>query len=316
MSKSPGPLFPAAIAAAYPVLVIIHPVDIRLNPYSPASVARFLRANGIRPSRRLGQSFLTERGTNDRIVASSGLVPEEVCLEIGPGLGALTDILAEKCRGVVAVEVDHRLSDILSRRFAEAESVEIICADFLKLGLGDLLERIPAPVRVVANIPYSITTPVLEKLLEHKDRLTGIALLVQKEVAARVTAAPDSPDYSSLSIFCAYHAACKIAFHVNRHVFVPTPDVDSSLILLTPLKPDLLPPQESTFFRLLRAAFGQRRKTLQNALAVGMGIEKAEAAGLLKKADIGITLRAEELSVDDYKRLARTIADEGAFPSS
>jgi 16S rRNA (adenine1518-N6/adenine1519-N6)-dimethyltransferase len=283
-----------------------------LNPASPSSVRRFLSAAGIRPSRRLGQSFLVDQGTAARIVAASGLVAGETCLEIGPGLGALTDALAVAGARVTAVEVDHRLAAALKDRYRDNPSVTIVDGDILRVDLSEVADASSCPVRVVANIPYSITTPIIERLLEHKDRLSGITLLVQKEVAERITASPGSSDYSSLTVFCAYHCDVRLAFTVPRHLFLPSPDVDSALIVMTPQPARLREAVQALFFRALRAAFSQRRKKAANGLAAGMGMDKAVVQAALEQAAIPADARAEDISLEGYLRLAAALPETQA----
>lgn len=285
------------------------------NPYSPIWVRRFLRDECIRPSRRLGQNFLADRGAVSRIVASSGLQPEETALEVGPGLGALTTALSLACRRVVAVEVDSRLAETLQAQFEGNPAVQIIRADFLKMDLDHLLETIEGPVRVVANIPYSITSPIIEKLLGRRQRLSRVTLLVQKEVAERLTAAPGGRDYSSFTVFCALQAQVRVEYNVSRRLFVPEPEVDSSVITLTPL-PLTDAAGEQWTYQVVRAAFGERRKHLPNALANGLGISKEEASRAVEAAGFAAAARAEELSPADFMRLASALKGEGCSGSS
>lgn len=282
--------------------------EVPPSPFSPSAVRRFLMQRGIRPSRRLGQSFLVDQGTAAKIVAASGLTPGEPCLEIGPGLGALTGVLAAAGAGVTAVEVDRRLADALQETYGDRPGVRIVEGDFLAADMDELLAHASGPARVVANIPYSITTPIIEKLLACKQRLSGIALLVQKEFAERMAAAPGASAFSSLSVFCAYHCDVRLAFTVSRHLFYPAPEVDSALVLLTPLPPRLPPREEDAFFRALRAAFSQRRKKALNALSDGLGLSKVKISAALDGAGIGAEARAQHISLQQYLLLARRLA--------
>lgn len=277
------------------------------RPGSLAWVKRFLHDQQIYPSRKLGQNFLADSGVIGRIVAASGLGPEDVCLEIGPGLGSLTSALAITARRVVSVEVDYRLADAMRQMFASNPVVSVVEADFLKWDLAGFLAELESPVRVVANIPYSITTPIIEKLFQHKSQVINITLLVQKEVAARLVAKPGSSDYSSLSLFTAYHSECFSQFQVNRRVFYPVPDVDSTVVTLH-LKPSPLDAAaEQVFFRLLRAAFGQRRKVLPNAISAGMHLERDLISGVLEGQGISLKARGEELSLEQFMALATAL---------
>lgn len=282
----------------------------RLDPTNGTSVRRFLKAIEFRPSKRLGQNFLVDKRYLAGIVAASGLSPDEHCLEIGPGLGAMTGVLALNARSVIAVEIDHRLIEILRESFAHNPAVIIIGGDFLKLDLGELLDRVEGPVRVVANIPYSITSPLLEMLLKHKDRLSGIALLVQREVADRLRAPVGSSDYSSFTVFCQYHAEVNVALTIPRSAFVPTPNVDSSLIVLRPRQSPLDQRQEEALFKVVRAAFQQRRKMIANSLSDNLPHSKQVITAALESAGVAPSERAEDLTLDQYIRLSSNLPAE------
>jgi len=275
------------------------------RPYSPVWIKTALQRMGIRPSKRLGQNFLIDRGVIARIISASGLSQGETCLEIGPGLGALTGALALTAGKVIAVEVDSRLAGYLLEIYGTNQTVEIVHKDFLKADIRALLEYEPGKTRVIANIPYSITSPIIERLLSVKDRVSGITLLVQKEVAARLGASPGSDDYSSLTVYCAYHCRVTVLFDVPRHLFYPRPEVESSLVSLEPMPPRLEPDAEALFFRILRASFSQRRKRLANCLASGMNIPKAEAEKLVHGCGLPPDVRAEELSLDAFLSLTK-----------
>lgn len=285
-----------------------------VNAASRSSVRRFLASRGIRPSRRLGQNFLTDRGVAGRIVAVSGLQPGEGCLEIGAGLGMLTDALAAAGAEVTAIELDARLAEALSERMAGCANVRIVHGDFLKLDLRDLLSSIQQPVRVVANIPYSITTPIIERLLEHRTAISGIALLVQKEVAERVSASPGSRQYGSLSVFCQMFTEARVAFAVPRHLFYPEPEVESVLLLMTPRATGLTPEREDAALRLARAAFTQRRKRIVNPLSDLLGLPKEKVEDAMRRAGLDPARRAEELSVADFVRLADLLLPSASGP--
>lgn len=266
---------------------------------------------GGRPSRRLGQNFLTDRKVAQRIVAASGLQPGDSCLEIGSGLGMLTEALAAAGAQVTSVEVDGRLAEAVSRRMCALAAVRVLHADFLKLDLQTLLEEMRPPVRVVANIPYSITTPIIERLLEHRKAISAIALLVQKEVAERISAAPGSRQYGSLSVFCQMFTQVRVAFPVPRRVFYPEPEVDSSLLLLTPRETGLTAEREDAVLRLARAAFTQRRKRLPNPVSDVLGVPKETVEEAMRRAGIDPARRAEELGVQHFAVLADELLPAG-----
>lgn len=278
------------------------------EPLSASRVRALLEAHGVRPRKRWGQNFLIDRNALEKIVQTAGLQREDRALEIGPGLGALTVLLAERCAHVTAVEIDHLLEPILRQTLAGCRNVSLIFADFLELSLPSLLSEAfgDVPGVVVANIPYYITTPILEQLFENKARIRQIVLLVQQEFAERVVATAGSKAYSALTVFAQYHARAEIAARVSRRVFLPAPEVSSAILRLTPVLPGTLALRdEARFFQIVRAAFGQRRKTLLNALAGGqIGLDRAEAEALLRRAGISPERRGETLSPEEFARLS------------
>lgn len=281
-----------------------------MNPVSPASVREILRRRGIRPNRRRGQNFLVDANLMAKVVQAAELRPEEGVLEIGPGLGGLTRALAEQARRVLAVEVDQGLYQALAEETAaDLPNLQLLHADFLEVDLDRLVPEALGPGRhpVVANIPYSITSPVLVRLLEHRRLFDRIVLMVQKEVADRMSAAPGTPEYGSLTLFVHLFADIRRAAHVSRHAFVPSPDVDSAIIrldvLAAPRYPDVDPDR---YTPIVRAAFQQRRKTLLNALSsAALGWSRAQAQSLLEACAIDPVRRGETLTPDEFACLAR-----------
>ncbi len=278
------------------------------EPLSASRARALLEAHGVRPRKRWGQNFLIDRNVLEKIVQTAGLLPEDRALEIGPGLGALTALLAERCAHVTAVEIDRLLEPVLRQTLADCRNVSLIFADFLELSLPTLLSEAfgDSPGVVVANIPYYITTPILERLFENKARIRQIVLLVQQEFAERVAATPGSKEYSALTVFAQYHARAEITGRVSRSVFLPPPEVSSAILRLSPVLPGTLALRdEARFFQIVRAAFGQRRKTLLNALAGGqIGLDRAEAEALLRRAGISPERRGETLSPEEFARLS------------
>ena len=240
-----------------------------INLASPADVSALLRQHGLRPKKRLGQNFLVDRNTLEKIAAAAELGPADRVLEIGPGLGALTRTLAERAGRVAAVEVDASLLPILAETLDGLDNVELVHADFLQLPLPSFLTQHlgDAGIKVVANIPYYITSPIVEQLLAVAERLERVILLVQREVAERLTARPGTPEYGSFTLFVRYYAEVEVLGRVSRHVFLPPPNVDSAIVRLR-LRPEpaVRVTRPERLFDVIHAAFQQRRKILLNAL--------------------------------------------------
>jgi 16S rRNA (adenine1518-N6/adenine1519-N6)-dimethyltransferase len=282
---------------------------------SPKQASDLLRAHNLRPQKRLGQNFLCDRNTLDRIVRAANLSPDDPVLEIGGGLGALTRALAAASSQVTTIEIDRHLEPILRATTADLPNVNLVFADFLRLDLPALFAEAFGDRQgvVVANIPYYITTPILEKLLDNKAALKRIVVLVQTEVARRAVAAPGSDECGSLSLYAQYHAKVEIAGTVPRTVFLPQPEVESAILALSPVVPGTVEVgNEERMFYLIRAAFGQRRKTLLNALlrapvsfGLDIGMEgRAKAEAILARAGIDGNRRGETLSLPEFARLS------------
>ncbi len=284
-----------------------------MNLSSPAAVSALLKRHNLHPRKRFGQNFLVDGNTLAKIVAAGELAPGGVALEIGAGLGVLTSALADavtETGRVVTIEVDSDLLPALAETVGEKPQVQVVTADAMALDWPQFLDtHFDAGVKpsVVANIPYNITSPLLTTLLEQHGRFARIVLLVQKEVAARLGAKAGTPDYGSLSVFVQYHAAVETIGIVSRRVFFPPPDVDSAIVRLTPyVKPPVDVPSEAHLFAIVRAAFGQRRKALLNALSgdPALGWDREQAAAALSAAGIDSGRRGETLTLAEFARLA------------
>lgn len=267
-----------------------------------------LGRHGFRFSKSLGQNFLTAQWVPERIAAESGANAESAALEVGPGMGCLTRELSHTAKQVVAIEIDRALFPVLDETLAGCHNVEVVHGDVLKTDLAALCHEKfgDLPVYACANLPYYITTPAISALLD-SHAFAGVTVMVQKEVARRICAAPGSSDYSAFSIYVQYHAAAKILFDVPAGCFVPQPKVDSAVLHLTPLdKPSVTVQDEKLFFAIVRAAFNQRRKTLPNAIAPAFGgrLTKDEILSLITSCGLDIRIRGERLSLDDYARLS------------
>lgn len=276
----------------------------------PRDLKALLARHGFRFSKSMGQNFLIERRVPEEIAAAARLDKGCGVLEIGPGVGPLTVRLASRAGRVAAVELDRALLPVLEETLRECPNVEVVCADVMKLDLAALCaERFPGmPVRVCANLPYNITTPVLTKLLE-AGCFETVTVMIQREVARRLCAAPGSPDCGAFSLFCQYHAECELLFDVGPECFYPAPKVTSSVVRLT-LRP--APPvggDADALFRVVRAAFAQRRKTLLNALfaAYGGAFSKDELRRILAECGLPENVRGERLGLPEFARLARRL---------
>lgn len=281
------------------------------NLSSPRIVRELLAKEGIRPLKRWGQNFLVDLNTLNRIIDAANLLPNDGVLEIGTGLGTLTQALATKAERVVTVEIDPLLKRILETTLSETMNVTIIEGDFLKLKLDELIAPLgQRPIRVVANVPYYITSPIIERLLEHKKDFTRIVLLVQKEYAARLSAEPDTPEYGALTLFAQYHSHVVTELMVSKNVFYPSPEVDSAVVSLTPIPPRLLPEVERVFFLCTRAAFRARRKTIINALTAGLSEEysRQTISEALEHVGINPNRRGETMGLVEYLNLAEYLS--------
>jgi len=269
-----------------------------------------LAAAGLRPQKRWGQHFLCDPGVARRIVDSADLGPASLAVEIGPGLGALTDELAARAGRLVLVEVDRGLAARLVERYRDAPHVTVMVGDVLALPLGELAAERPGTV--IANLPYNISTPVIFRLLEQRARLPRAILMLQREMAARLVARPGTRDYGAPSVVVQAFAQVRLAFGVSRRSFMPRPAVDSAVVDVRWSVAPRVAIGDPDFFRVVvRAAFGKRRKMLRNALADvtvpgGAGAVDVEAACL--RADVDPRARAETLDVRAFGRLARALA--------
>lgn len=261
-----------------------------------------LKSFHIHMSKKLGQNFLIDAGIVQGIVDAADIHPGDKVLEIGPGIGTLTQGLAEAGAEVTAVELDKKLPAILAKTLEGYENVRIIPGDILKVNIPELMGG--QPFKVAANLPYYITTPILMALLERHLPITHLVTMVQKEVAERMVAKPGSRIYGALSVAVQYYTAPEIVLDVPPRSFIPAPEVDSVVISCRVREnPAVRVKDEKMFFRVVKAAFGQRRKTLQNAMKAA-GIEKEAVKLSLEKADIDGTRRGETLSLDEFAAIA------------
>ena len=270
-------------------------------------VREALAIRGLTPRKRFGQNFLIREDLAERIVEHARIGSDDVVVEIGPGAGALTGYIARSARAVVAVEKDNGLADLLAEEYAEVPRVEIVNGDILEVDLAAIAAAHQVEhLRVVGNIPYNITTPILEWLFRHRKVARSAVLLVQKEYAERLAAAAGSPEYGSLTVFARYYALLEPLMHIRASAFWPRPDVDSMLVrVFLRDRPPVEVPDEDLLFRIVRGSFHMRRKTLLNTLEETLGLGKVKLERLARHAGIDPQRRGETLTLEEFAKLAR-----------
>ncbi|MGB7060836.1 MAG: 16S rRNA (adenine(1518)-N(6)/adenine(1519)-N(6))-dimethyltransferase RsmA [Candidatus Zixiibacteriota bacterium] len=263
----------------------------------------------MRPKRSLGQNFLSDDSAARRIAEGLELKEDEVVLEIGAGKGALTRHLLDRADRVLAVEIDVRLCRHLKERFHGRENLSVINKDILKIDFRDVIKP-GTNVKVVGNLPYQITSPVLSLLLENRESVSLCVLMVQKEVGLRICALPGNKDWSPLSIAVQLYSEARVLFHLKPESFYPSPKVDSSVIRVVFLAgPRVVVPDEELFFKVVRSAFSQRRKMVLNSLAANLDLPKSAMEVILNKAGIDPRLRAEALGLNEFADLASAMRE-------
>lgn len=274
--------------------------------YSPSYVKEIIDKYNFRFSKSLGQNFLIDGNIVRKICEEGEVSKEDDILEIGPGIGTLTEELSCKANKVVAVELDKSLFPILDETLAGCNNVEIVYGDILKIDLPKLFsEKFESEnIKIVANLPYYITTPIIARLLEEELDIDSILVMVQSEVAERMKASPGTKDYGSLSVFVQYYTDPEIVLSVPKTAFMPRPNVDSAVIKLKIRKEKIELKDRKTFFKVVKAAFSQRRKTILNSLSSGLKTDKGTVRAILGKVDIDPKLRAENLTIEDFSKIS------------
>ena len=262
--------------------------------------------------KKFGQNFLIDGSVLEKIMDAADITKEDFVLEIGPGIGTMTQYLAERAREVLAVEIDKNLIPILAETLSEYENVDILNADILKTDLNKIAEEKNGghPIKVVANLPYYITTPIIMGLFESHVPVENVTVMVQKEVADRMQAGPGTKDYGALSLAVQYYAEPYIAANVPPNCFMPRPKVGSAVIRLTKHKtPPVQVKNEKLLFQLIRASFNQRRKTLQNGIKnfSGFNFSKEEVAEALEQMGVSPTIRGEALTLEQFAQLSNLL---------
>ncbi len=266
------------------------------------NIKKVLAGAGFNFKKQFGQNFLTDAHLLDSIVDLSGAEGCDV-VEIGCGAGTLTRALAKKAAFVHAYEIDRSLQPVLSQTLAGLDNVEVTFRDFLKLRL-DVIERELPPYRVVANLPYYITTPLIMMILEHSNKCLSLTVMVQEEVANRLCAQPDTPDYGAITANIALYATCKKALKVGREMFYPSPNVDSAVVRIDIERGRLGDVDEEMYRRTVQAAFSARRKTLENNLCRAFSLTRGQAEGVLTRCAIDLKVRGEKLSPEEFVKLS------------
>ena len=283
------------------------------------SVTRaILERHGCTFKKSFGQNFLTDTNILQKIVDTAEIDKKVNVIEIGPGIGALTEFLAESAAEVMAFEIDDRLVPILADTLRDFDNVTVVNQDILKVDLAQYIAEFKnpdLPIKVVANLPYYITTPILMHLIESGIPFSEFVVMMQKEVADRISAQPNTKSYGSLSIAVQYYMTAKVAFIVPRTVFVPAPNVDSAILKMVRRdQPAVAVQDEKFFFKVSKASFVHRRKTLWNNLTSCFGKSeetKDKLTAALERADLSPSVRGEALSLEEFARLADALKSEG-----
>lgn len=284
-------------------------IDMDLT--SPRTIRSIQEQFGFTFKKGLGQNFLTSRDVLEKIADAAEI--EKGVIEVGPGFGVLTSQLAQNADKVVTIEIDERLLDVLDYTLAEYDNVKIINEDILKLDLRKVIDEEfnGESVSIAANLPYYITTPIITKLLEEKLPIKNIVVMVQKEVAQRLSAEPATKDYGAITVLCRYYTIPSIVTNVPSSLFIPPPKVDSAVLKLRVLdRPSVEVKDEKTFFKVVKAAFSQRRKTLLNCLCSAFPVSKDRMSTLLEESGIQPTRRGETLTLEEFATVADALTAE------
>ena len=289
---------------------------MRIADYSVTKAV--LERHGFTFKKSFGQNFLTDTNILQKIVDTAEIDDQVNVIEIGPGIGALTEFLAERAAEVMAFEIDHRLVPILADTLRDFDNVTVVNEDILKVNLAQHIQNFKnpdLPIKVVANLPYYITTPILMHLIESGIPFSEFVVMMQKEVADRISAQPNTKAYGSLSIAVQYYMTAKVAFIVPRTVFVPAPNVDSAILkMVRRPEPAVAVEDESFFFKISKASFTHRRKTLWNNLTGYFGKTeevKDKLTKALDQAGLSPSVRGEALSLAEFASLADALKEQG-----
>jgi len=273
------------------------------------SIKDIIRGVDFHFNKALGQNFITDGNLLDAIVADSGITCDDVVVEIGTGAGTLTRAIAKVAKKVYSFEVDRNLEPVLALSLQGLENVEVIFKDVLKMKDDAFKEIVDTPFKVVANLPYYITTPLAMRFIESSLDVTSLTIMVQKEVADRFVAKANTPDYSAITLAIEMAGNAQITRNVSRNMFFPSPNVDSAVVRIDLDRNKLAGEDFSLVHKLVRGAFAMRRKTLANNLSVSLGLSKQEATDIILEAGFPPLVRGEALSLADYITLSHVVAN-------
>lgn len=277
--------------------------------YMPCYLGQILKRFDFSFSKALGQNFLIDGNVVRSIVAGAGVEKEDLVIEIGPGVGTLTEELSRRAKKVISIEIDKRLIPILEYTMMANDNVEIINADAMEVDFAELLSQNPgySSVKLVANLPYNVGTAIVASILETNVEFDSMTVMLQKEVSDRMVAEPGNKQYGALSVLVGYKANASAVLRVPKTVFIPKPKIDSMVVRLD-LKHGKVEAHEALMFKLVRSGFNQRRKTIMNSLTSGdVEISKDELREVLGKLSIPENARAENLSIDDFASIAKEL---------
>lgn len=287
-----------------------------MNLYTPSTIRDIQKRYDFRFSKSLGQNFITDMHVIDSILEGAGIGEEDLVIEIGPGIGVLTAAAAEAAAKVVAIEIDSKLMPILEETLRGFDNIEIINRDVLKTDLNEIIEEqreknaFTGAVRIIGNLPYYITTPIIMQIFENGTKADSVTVMMQKEVADRISSGPGTREYGAISVAAGYYCQVEKILAVPKEVFLPQPKVDSAVLhfIIRKEKPvELI--SENVFFTCIKAGFGKRRKTLLNAMTGACGMAKDEVKTVLQEAGIEPSRRAETLRIDEFASIANTVAE-------
>ena len=275
----------------------------------PQNTISILKKYDIHFQKKYGQNFLIDTHVLEKIIRAAEITGDDFVMEIGPGIGTMTQYLCENAREVLAVEIDRNLLPVLQETLSDYQNVTVLNEDILKMDIGRIAEEYNGgkPIKVVANLPYYITTPIIMELFESHVPLESVTVMVQKEVADRMQAGPGTKEYGALSLAVQYYAEAEIAANVPQNCFMPRPNVGSAVIRLICHKENPVKVLDEKFmFRLIRACFNQRRKTLQNGLCndMGLSLKKEDVRDALEQMGLPLEVRGERLSLQEFAKLS------------